>query len=323
MGSPVNIYEQQKKNKRATYLILTVFILFFLFLGFGIDVFMIDLEAGGTFIPFGTIFSGMIGAFVAYIGYQDAPNAVISATYARPVDITNFKEKQFDNIVEEMAIAAGITKPRAYVVEDEDPNAFATGTSPVNSIITATNGLLNTLNREELQGVVGHEMSHIRNHDTRVMTLVAVLVGAIALLADWAGRGIRYTMGRGIKTKPMKMAGGSLLLLLWLIGIVLAPVIAQILAMTVSRKREYLADASAAELTRNPLALAEALKKIEFAVQPTKSISYGTTHLCIADPRGRQLNNRDGFFADLFSTHPPMVKRISALHQMSYLYKKE
>lgn len=323
MGLPLNIYEQQKRNKRASYLVVTIFILFFLFLGFGIDVFMIDLEAGGTFIPFGTIFAGMIGAFVAYIGYQDAPNAVIFATFARPVDITNFKERQFDNIVEEMAIAAGITKPKAYVVEDEDPNAFATGTSPDNSIIAVTTGLLNALNREELQGVVGHEMSHIRNHDTKMMTLVAALVGAIALLADWAGRGMRYTMGSGIKTKPVKRAGGSLLLLLWLIGIILAPIIAQILAMTVSRKREYLADASAAELTRNPLALAEALKKIEFAVKPTKSISYGTAHLCIADPRGRQLNNREGFFADLFSTHPPMVKRISALHQMAYLYKSE
>lgn len=322
MGLPVNIYEQQEKNKRGTYLVLTIFILFFLFLGLGIDVFVIDLEAGGSFVPFGTIFSGMVGAFVAYIGYQDAPNAVISATYARPVDITNFKEKQFDNIIEEMAIAAGITKPKAYIVEDNDPNAFATGTSPVNSIIVATSGLLNALNREELQGVVAHEMSHIRNHDTKMMTIVAALVGAIALLADWAGRGMRYTMGRGIRTKPMKRAGGSLLFVFWLIGIILAPIIAQLLAMTVSRKREYLADASAAELTRNPLALAEALKKIEFAVQPTKSISYGTAHLCIADPRGRQLNNREGFFADLFSTHPPMVKRISVLHEMAYLYKK-
>ncbi len=323
MGLPVNIYEQQKKNKRATYLVLTIFILFFLFLGFGIDVFMIRLEAGGFFIPFGTIFSGMIGTFVAYIGYQDAPNAVISATYAKPADITNFKERQFDNIVEEMAIAAGITKPKAYVVDDEDPNAFATGTSPTNSIIAVTSGLLSALNREELQGVVGHEMSHIRNHDTRMMTLVAALVGAIALLADWAGRGMRYTMGRGVRTKPMKRTGVSLLFFLWLIGIILAPVIAQILAMTVSRKREYLADASSAELTRNPLALASALKKIEFAYRPTRSISYGTAHLCIADPRGRWLNNREGFFADLLSTHPPMVKRISALHQMAYLYKKE
>jgi heat shock protein HtpX len=323
MGSSLNIYEQQKKNRRATYLVLTIFILFFLFLGLGIDVFMIDLEAGDYFIPFGTIFSGMIGAFVAYIGYKDAPNAVISSTYARPVDIANFKEKQFDNIVEEMAIAAGITKPKAFIVEDEDPNAFAAGTSPVNSIIAVTSGLLNVLNREELQGVVGHEMSHIRNHDTRVMTLVAALVGAIALLSDWAGRSMRYTFGKGLKGKSTRRAGGSLFLILWIIGIILAPIIAQILAMMVSRKREYLADASSAELTRNPHALAEALKKIEFAVQPTRSISYGTAHLCIADPRGRQLNNREGFFADLFSTHPPMVKRISALHQMAYLYKKE
>lgn len=323
MALPLNIYEQQKKNRRATILVVSIFILFFLFLGFGIDLFMFDVNAGGVFIPFGTIFAGVVGTFVAYIGYLDAPDAVIASTFARPVDITNFKEKQFDNIVEEMAIAAGITKPKAYVVEDEDPNAFATGISPQNSIIAVTRGLLNILNREELQGVVGHEISHIRNHDTKVMTLVAALVGSIALLADWAGRGLRYSLGTGVKTRQLKRSGMPIVFILWLIGIILAPIIAQILAMTVSRKREFLADASSAELTRNPLALAEALKKIEFAVQPTKSISYGTAHLCIADPRGRWLNNREGFFAELFSTHPPMVKRISALREMAYQYKKE
>jgi heat shock protein HtpX len=322
MTLPRNIFEQQRANARATVLVMTIFILFFIFIGLGLDIFIIGIDAGGRFIPFGTIFAGVIGAFVAYVGYQDAPNAVITATCAREVDISNFKEKQFDNIVEEMAIAAGLPKPKAFVVDDPDPNAFATGTSPENSIIVATTGLLNTLNREELQGVVAHEMSHIRNHDTKMMTVVAALVGAIALLSDWAGRSMRYTLGSGVKTKPLKRGGGPVFLILWIIGIILSPIIAQILAMTVSRKREYLADASAAELTRNPIALAEALKKIEFAVNPTRSISYGTAHLCIADPRGRSLNNKEGFVAELFSTHPPMVKRISALREMAYLYQK-
>lgn len=321
MSQPLNIYEQQQKNQRLTWAVLVVFVLFFGFLGFGIDLFLLNLSIDGSLIPFGTIFSASIGGFVAYIGYKDAPNAVINSTYARPVDLTNFKEKQFANVVEEMAIAAGFPQPRAYVVFDKDPNAFATGTTPNDSVIVATTGLLEILNREELQAVVAHEMSHIRNHDTKFMTVVAALIGAIALLSDWAGRSIRYTIGRGVNTKPLRRAGGGLLFFLWVIGIILAPIIAQILALMVSRSREYLADASAAELTRNPLALAEALKKIEFAVEPTKIISYGTAHLCIADPRGRAINNREGLFADLFSTHPPMVKRISALRKMAYQFK--
>ena len=163
-----------------------------------------------------------------------------------------------------MAIAAGLPRPRVYVVPDADPNAFATGRGPEHSSIAVTRGLLDTLDREELQGVVAHEMSHIRNLDIRVMTVVAALVGAMALLSDWARRGMTWGGGsrrRGNGAEPA--APAIVFLAIWLVAIVLAPFVAQLLAMMVSRRREYLADASGAELTRNPIGLARALEKIE------------------------------------------------------------
>ena len=190
----------------------------------------------------------------------------------------------------------------------------------VKPVIAITTGLLDKLNREELQAVVAHEISHIKNYDTRLMTVIAALVGGIALLSEWAKRGFWFSSKSVRKSKFGKGGAGALLLIIWLVAVILAPIIAQILAMLVSRKREFLADASGAELTRNPLALAEALKKIEFSAEPTRSISYGTAHLCIIDPLGRRLNNKEGIVAEIFSSHPPVVKRISALREMAYRY---
>jgi heat shock protein HtpX len=182
-----------------------------------------------------------------------------------------------------------------------------------------TRGLLDTLNREELQGVVAHEMSHVRNYDVRLMTVVAALVGAVALLSDWGTRGMRWGIGgRRESDRSGSAALGLVFLVLWLVGLVLAPVIGQALAMLVSRRREYLADASGAELTRDPLALASALQKIEFAVEPTRAIKRGTANLCIADPLGRQAGLREGWLADVFASHPPMVRRIAALREIAY-----
>jgi heat shock protein HtpX len=178
--------------------------------------------------------------------------------------------------------------------------------------------VLDTLNREELQAVVAHEMSHVRNYDIRLMTLVAALVGAVVLLSDWATRGMRFGGGGSRRSRDRSGAAGLVFLALWLVAIILAPIIGQMLAMMVSRRREYLADASGAELTRNPLALASALQKIEFAADPTQSIKRGTAALCIADPLGRKAGLREGLVADLFASHPPMVKRIAALREMAY-----
>jgi heat shock protein HtpX len=208
--------------------------------------------------------------------------------------------------------------PKVYLIPDSDPNAFATGKNPEHASIAVTQGLLDKLNREELQGVIAHEMSHIRNLDIKLMTTIAALVGAVLLLSDWGMRSFRFSGGRSRSSSKKGDGAGIILLVLWIIAVILAPILAQILAMTVSREREYLADATGAELTRNPAGLASALKKIEMEYSPTKNINRGTAHLCIADPLGRKMDLREGFVADLLATHPPMPKRISKLMQMAY-----
>jgi heat shock protein HtpX len=220
-------------------------------------------------------------------------------------------------VVEEMSIAAGIPLPKTYVIDDPDPNAFATGRNPEHASIVVTRGLLDTLDRDELQGVAAHEMSHIRNFDIRLMLILAVLIGSIALIADWATRG--FFRGRR-SSRRNEGAAGLIILVIWLFATILAPILSHIMAMFVSRKREYLADASGAELTRNPLALASALEKIDARVEPTRSIHRGTAHLCIADPKGSAIGLREGRVADLFATHPPIKKRIEALRQMGYQF---
>jgi len=231
------------------------------------------------------------------------------------------------NVVEEMAIAAGLPRPTIWIVPDEDPNAFATGTDEFHAHIAVTEGLLRALNRDELQAVVAHELGHVRNQDTKLLTLLAALVGVIALISDGAGR----MMGRGGVRVVGRGGGGGvkkggrlalIVLVLWLLTLILAPIISRLLALAVSRKREYLADASAAQFTRNPGALASALRKIEDAAAPTASIKYGSAHLCIADPLGRRVTSQEGFLADLFGTHPPMAVRIARLKQMAYRYDK-
>ena len=220
-----------------------------------------------------------------------------------------------------MSIASGMPKPAVFVVPDPDPNAFATGKDPGHSYVAVTQGLLDSLNREELQGVIAHEMSHVRNYDIRLMTVVAAFVGSIVLLSDSARRGVRFG---GLAGRGKSRSGGALggiFMVLWLISIILAPLIAQVMAMLVSRRREYLADASGAELTRNPLGLASALRKIEGASAPTESVKRGSAHRCIVDAMGGDVNSEEGGVAELFGTHPPIEKRILALDAMAYQYK--
>lgn len=312
-----NIYEQQTHNRRMTVLVMIGFALFLGFLGLGFDFYINDSVGGGGFLPLGTIVAVGVGAGSAFWSLSNGPSAVLSSAGAVPADASNPSHRQLINVVEEMAIASGLPKPAVYVIPDPDPNAFATGKDPQHSSVAVTQGLLDALTREELQGVVAHEMSHIKNYDIRLMTVVAALMGAILLLTDWARRSLWHGRGRKRSSKSSGQLG-LLLLVLWLIGIILAPLITRIMAMAVSRKREYLADASGAELTRNPMGLANALKKIDRAVEPTASIKHGAAHLCIADPLGRSINSKEGFVAELFGTHPPIEKRIIALQAMAY-----
>jgi heat shock protein HtpX len=230
---------------------------------------------------------------------------------------TNDAPELFD-VVKEMSLAAGIPTPSIYVVKDSDPNAFTVGTDPTESSIVVTTGILSILNREELQGVIAHEMSHIRNSDTRLMTIITVLFGAVLLLSEWMKKS---ALLGGFSGSRVPCAGWTLrgvFLVGWLLTLLLAPLIARIVAMAVSRQREYLADAGGAELTRNPKALAHALAKIENAAEPTTSFQKGIAHLCVVDPLGRKINEKEGWWADLFATHPPIKNRIMLLNAMAY-----
>jgi heat shock protein HtpX len=320
----MNLLEQQASNRRRTWVIMGGFIVFLCFLGIGFDAFL----GGGASMPVGTIAALGVGSVSALASYFTGDRAVLAATHAVPVgtlapasEDERLKLRQLDNVVDEVAIAAGLPRPPVYVVPDADPNAFATGRGPGHASIAVTRGLLNALDRDELQGVIAHEMSHIRNYDVRLMTVGAALVGATALIADWSSRGLWWGGGRRRNRDDDGGGGGAAALVffvIWLIAVMLAPLMAQLLAMMVSRRREYLADASGAELTRNPLGLARALEKIEDAVAPTQSINRGSAHLCIADPLGRRVNLKEGFWSDMFASHPPMAARIAALKAMAY-----
>jgi heat shock protein HtpX len=323
----MNLYEQQSANRRKTWLIMFAFVAFLFVLGLGFDLFYIGTTGG--YVPIGSIAALGVGSVSAFASYYNGDRAVLAASGAKPTaelmagadETEKLKLRQLENVVDEMAIAAGLPRPPVYVVPDADPNAFATGRGPGHASIAVTRGLLNVLDREELQGVVAHEMSHVRNLDVRVMTIVAALVGAVALISDWARRGMLRAGGsrrRGGGRNGGGGLGGVVFFVVWLVAILLAPLLAQALAMMVSRRREYLADASGAELTRNPLALAGALEKIESAAAPTEVINRGSAHLCIADPLGRRVNLREGFWSDLFASHPPMSSRIAALREMGF-----
>ena len=321
-----NIYEQQSVNKRQTVLVMAGFVLFLGFLGFGFDALYLGSISRESFFPIGTLIALLIGFGSAFWGYRSGSKAVLASTRAVPANAANENHRQLLNIVEEMSIASGLPKPSVYVIPDPDPNAFATGNDPQTSSIAVTEGLLRVLNREELQGVVAHEMSHIRNYDIRLMTVVAALMGAVLLLGGLGRRGMFFRGGGGRKREGGGAVGGPLalvLLILWIVSIVLAPLIARAMAMAVSRRREYLADASGAELTRNPLGLAQALRKLDGATAPTKAIKEGHAHLCIVDPLGRKMNMKEGAAAELFGTHPPIEKRIMALEAMAYQFSQE
>jgi len=338
-----NLFAQQAANRRRSAILVAIFLLFFAWIGFGGDYILylqttaIAAEAATNspnapyrhVIPWFGICATLLGIGLAWYGWKKGPKQILWATGAwELLEASRPEEKVLINVVEEMAIASGLPRPTIWIVPDKDPNAFATGTDEQHAHIAVTEGLLDSLNRDELQGVVAHEMSHIRNHDVKLMTLLAALVGVMALIADgtrrfmWYGGG-RRSAGRGGGGR--KGGGGPLiaiLLVVWVLSVILAPIVSRLLALGVSRKREFLADATAAQFTRNPSGLASALRKIEDAAEPTRSIKRGTAHLCIADPVGRRLTHKQGMVANLLATHPPMALRIARLKGMAYQYQK-
>lgn len=307
----IDFFEQQRYNQRKTFFIILLFIAFLGLVGYGFDYFYL-----GEDYPYATIFALFIGTANSLISYFLGDQMVLGSVGARPADPSRFKEQQLINIVKEMSIASGIPTPKVWVMEEASPNAFATGRDERHANLCVTTGLLDTMNREELQGVIGHEIGHIRNRDILTMTIVSALVGAVVLLSDWARRTFFYSGGRS--SRRDRKGSNGIILLLVLILIIIAPIIARIMAMAISRAREYMADAASAEFTRNPLALASALEKIKNHYDKVVDrATDGTAHLFISDPKGRKLTSKEGFFANLLSTHPPIEKRILILKSMA------
>jgi heat shock protein HtpX len=328
-----NLFAQQEANRRRSTWLTIGFILFFAWVGFGGDLafWLLTADAApGSYrhvVPFVGIFTTVVAAGICWYSWRHGADRVLWATGAwELVDPATPEQKQLVNVVEEMSIASGLPKPRVWVVPDPDPNAFATGRDAASASIAVTEGLLSQLSRDELQAVVAHEMAHIRNLDVRLMTLLAGMVGAIALMSDGLGRMIGRGGRAGRSGKGGEGKGGNplglIVLALWLLTLVIAPSVSRLLAMTVSRKREYLADATGAQLTRNPMALASALEKLEGAATPTRAISRGAAHLCIVDPSPGLMSAREGFLADVLASHPPIRQRIIRLRGMAYQQAK-
>ena len=331
MAEALDLFSQQAANRRRSQLVVVLFVLFFMWLGFGGDYVAYLYTRAGTPNEYHHVFPwlGVVLTLVAVVmarsAWRNGPDRVIWASGATEIESAQTDEERvLVNVVEEMAIAAGLPRPRIYLVPDDDPNAFATGHDERDARVAVTRGLLTTCNRDELQAVIAHELGHIKNHDVSLMTLLAGLIGAIMLVSDGTSRMFGMNSGRssggGSSSRKRNDAGplAAILLAVWVISWLLAPLLTRLLATGVSRGREYLADSMSAQFTRNPLALASALEKIGAASAPTKSIKQSCAHLCIEDPLGRGVNSREGKLADIFATHPPLAMRVARLRAMGY-----
>lgn len=284
-------------------------------IGFTVDALYLDaFTRYGPPVPVATLAALVFSAFTSLSAYSYGADWILSSVGAEKLDIELPEHRELHNVVTEMALASGCPMPKVFVAFDPAPNALATGPDEKQSSICVTTGLLALLNREETQGVVAHEMAHIRNHDTLLMMLVSVLLGGVVLLADWAQRSI-FSERAGRRAARSQWVLALPLLVL----VAFSPLLSRLLAMAVSRQREYLADAGAVEFTRNPLGLARALEKIRDAAVPFQKASRGTAHLFIVNPLKRRVDDRDGRLADLLSTHPPINRRIDLLYEMAGL----
>lgn len=334
--SAQNLFAQQQANRRRSALLVGGFLLFFAWIGFGGDLsyYLLSrnapVESYHHTIPWIGILTITAAAGIAWFSWSRGAKRVLWSTGAwQLVEAATPEQRRLANVVEEMSIASGLPKPTIWVVPDADPNAFATGISTTAAHIAVTEGLLAALDRDELQGVVAHEMAHIQNLDVRLMTLLASMVGALALMSDglrnfmrFGGVGGRRGGGGGGSGKGGAGPLGLIVLFVWLLTVLVAPLVSRLMAVAVSRNREYLADATAAQFTRHPAALAAALEKLEGASAATTSVHSGAAHLCIIDPSERRLAAREGVVANLFATHPPTRNRVVRLRGMAFQQAK-
>ncbi len=255
-----------------------------------------------------------VGLVASLLSYYLGDSLVLASSGAK--EVTEQSQPQLINVVREMAIAANVPMPRVYLIDDTAPNAFATGRDPQHASVAITIGLLQKLDREELQGVMAHELSHVRNYDIRFSLMVGVLVGSIALMADFFLRFTFWGGGRRSSSRDRGSGGGGLQIVIFAIAILLAiiaPIIARLVQLAVSRQREYLADASGVELTRNPVGLERALAKIALDTEPLEAANRATQHLYFENPM-KGVSDRK---SDLFSTHPPVLDRINRLRALA------
>lgn len=282
---------------RKTWFLMTVFFLLVIAIGWGAAYYF-----STPWVLYGAAGFAIVMNIVAY---WNSKSIALSAAHAKEVSYNEAPE--LHRIVENLAITAGLPKPEIYIIEDPAPNAFATGRDPKHSAIAVTTGLLGVLEKAELEGVLAHELSHIGNRDILVMTVAVVLVGVISVLADMAWH-ISMWGGKDSDSK------NPVFIIAFIVGMIVAPIAAQLMQLAISRKREFLADASGALLTRYPDGLANALTKIGGYSAPMKHASSATAHLFIGNPFGTQ--KRGQFIAKMFATHPPMEERIAALRSL-------
>jgi heat shock protein HtpX len=301
---PVLLYDRIDQNRRNTFLLLAVFVALVACcaIAIGIVLGMPYPYAPLLIIPF---------LIFALVSYYSSTRITLAISQAR--EVKKEEEPELFRTVENLCIGAGLPMPKVYIIEDGSPNAFATGRNPDNAVVCVTRGLLRKLDRLELEGVIAHELSHIGNYDIRLMTIVVVLVGLVALMADFM---LRLTLwGAGARRGNRGRSGGSAALIIYgvaLVAIILTPIAAQLLRFSISRQREYLADASAALLTRYPEGLARALEKIAADPDPLEAANKATAHLYINNP----LHEHKSFLNNLFSTHPPIQERVRLLRAM-------
>ena len=304
LEQPVLIYDRIGQNRRNTFVLLSLFVLVLAGLSVAIGIIV------GLPVPFAPLLIIPFLAF-AFISYYSSSSVALGISGAK--EVTKEREPELVRKVENLCIGAGLPMPKVYVIEDGSPNAFATGRDPDHASVVVTRGLLDKLEPLELEGVLAHELSHIGNYDIRVMTIVVVLVGLAALMADFMFRLTFFGAGR--RSGNRGRGGGGAVAIIYLVaiaGAIMAPIAAQAIRFAVSRQREYLADASGALLTRHPEGLASALEKIAADPDPLEVANKATAHLYINNP----LREHKSWLNNMFTTHPPIEERVKLLRAM-------
>lgn len=296
------MYDEIAANKRNSWILVTVVTAVLLVLGF-----LLGEYWGNGYV--GLVFAVIIALIASLSAYYNGGRMVLAISRAKRIEKKDYP--QLFNVVEELSIAAGLPVPAIYVIDDTAPNAFATGRDPEHASVAITTGLMEKLNRDELQGVMAHELSHVGNRDILFATMVGILVGSIVLVSDFFLRSVFWSGGRR-RRKSGDKGGGAIMMIIALALAILAPIFAKLLQLAVSRQREYLADASAAKLTRYPEGLASALEKIAGDREVLEVANRGTQHLYIVNPIKPFEKRAKG----LFSTHPPLEERVNRLRSM-------